>query len=74
MQNSIWWQWLNRLLMRFLLHNFWICMVYTDFITVKAENQVNQVAHFLPGTGDMSRFSIAENTAVGSPVYQLKGM
>lgn len=34
---------------------------------------VNRAPHFMPQTGDMSQFSIAEDTAVGTPVYQLKG-
>lgn len=33
----------------------------------------NQPPHFVPGSGDMSRFSLLENTPVGSPVYQLRG-
>lgn len=35
---------------------------------------INQPPHFLAGLGDMSRFSLPENTQLGSPVYQLKGM
>ncbi|XP_050337354.1 cadherin-23 [Bactrocera neohumeralis] len=34
----------------------------------------NQPPHFVPGSGDMSRFSLLENTPVGSPVYQLRGI
>lgn len=34
---------------------------------------LNHPPHFVPGTGDMSRFSLSEHTPVGSPVYQLKG-
>lgn len=34
---------------------------------------VNTPPHFIPGSGDMSRFSLLENTPVDSPVYQLKG-
>lgn len=34
---------------------------------------INRSPHFVPGSGDMSRFSLSENTAVGSPVYQLRG-
>lgn len=33
---------------------------------------VNRAPHFLPG-GDMARFSLAEDTAVGTAVYTLKG-
>lgn len=34
---------------------------------------VNHPPYFIPGSGDMSRFSLSENTPVDSPVYQLKG-
>ncbi|XP_015043174.2 cadherin-87A [Drosophila pseudoobscura] len=34
---------------------------------------LNHPPQFVPGTGDMSRFSLSENTPVGSPIYQLKG-
>lgn len=34
---------------------------------------INRPPQFVPGSGDMSRFSLSENTPVGSPVYQLKG-
>lgn len=35
---------------------------------------VNPPPYFIPGTGDMSRFSLPENTPIDSPVYQLKGI
>lgn len=35
--------------------------------------EINRAPHFIPGSGDMARFSLSENTPVGSPVYQLKG-
>lgn len=34
---------------------------------------INRPPRFVPGSGDMSKFSLSENTAVGSPIYQLKG-
>lgn len=34
---------------------------------------INRVPHFIPQIGDMSQFTVAENTPVGTPVYQLKG-
>lgn len=34
---------------------------------------VNRPPHFVPGSGDMARFSLSENTPVDSPVYQLRG-
>ena len=39
---------------------------------VNAQN-INRAPHFIPNSGDLSRFSLSENTPVGSPVYQLKG-
>ncbi|XP_005184886.2 cadherin-23 [Musca domestica] len=35
---------------------------------------LNQPPRFVPGSGDMSRFSLSENSPVGSPVYQLRGI
>ncbi|CAK1552466.1 unnamed protein product [Leptosia nina] len=35
---------------------------------------INRAPHFVPQSGDMSQFSVAEDTAVGTPVYQLKGI
>ncbi|XP_001653880.2 cadherin-23 isoform X1 [Aedes aegypti] len=35
---------------------------------------INRTPHFIPGSGDMSRFSLPENTPVGSVVYQLRGI
>lgn len=34
---------------------------------------INRPPQFVPGSGDMSRFSLSENTPVGSPIYQLRG-
>lgn len=34
---------------------------------------INRPPNFIPGSGDMARFSLSENTPVDSPVYQLKG-
>ena len=34
---------------------------------------INRTPHFIPGSGDMARFSLLENTPVGSVVYQLRG-
>jgi hypothetical protein len=33
---------------------------------------MNRAPYFKPG-GDMARFSLSENTPIGSPVYQLGG-
>ncbi|XP_055535431.1 cadherin-23 [Wyeomyia smithii] len=35
---------------------------------------INRTPHFIPGSGDMSRFRLPENTPVGSVVYQLRGV
>lgn len=35
---------------------------------------INRTPHFIPSSGDMSRFSLPENTPVGSVVYQLRGV
>lgn len=42
------------------------------FALVKCEF-INQPPRFMPGTGDMARFSLSENTPIDSPVYQLRG-
>lgn len=34
---------------------------------------INRPPQFVPGSGDMSRFSLSESTPVGSPIYQLRG-
>lgn len=34
---------------------------------------VNHQPYFISGSGDMTRFSLSENTPIDSPVYQLKG-
>lgn len=34
---------------------------------------VNKLPYFIPGSGDMTRFALPENTPVDSPVYQLRG-
>lgn len=43
-------------------------------VLVRGQFFINQPPHFLAGLGDMSRFSLPENTQLGSPVYQLKGI
>ncbi|XP_059061390.1 cadherin-23 [Achroia grisella] len=35
---------------------------------------INRAPHFVPQTGDMSVFSLSEDTPAGTPVYQLKGI
>lgn len=40
---------------------------------IKPVELVNLAPFFMPGNGDMARFSLPENTPIGSSVYQLKG-
>ncbi|KAL0840760.1 hypothetical protein ABMA28_015943 [Loxostege sticticalis] len=35
---------------------------------------INRAPHFVPQIGDMSQFSLPEDTPVGTPVYHLKGV
>lgn len=34
---------------------------------------INRAPHFVPQIGDMSQFTLSEDTPVGTPVYHLKG-
>lgn len=49
-----------------------ILLIYYG-ILVECQLQ-NRPPHFIPGSGDMARFSISENTPNGSVVYQLRGI
>ncbi|KDR10809.1 Cadherin-23 [Zootermopsis nevadensis] len=42
-------------------------------LSVEAQSLINRAPHFLPG-GDMARFSLPEDTKVGTPVYRLRGL
>ncbi len=46
---------------------FWLL-----FTIVKCQI-INRAPQFVPGSGDMARFSLSENTQLGSPIYQLRG-
>lgn len=46
---------------------------FNRFAIVVHGQILNHQPYFVPGSGDMSRFSLSENTPVDSPVYQLKG-
>lgn len=48
-------------------------IIISDFNRFVHGQLVNHQPYFIPGSGDMSRFSLSENTPVDSPVYQLKG-
>lgn len=58
-------------------HN-WATMIkavlLANFVMVANCQFINRAPHFIPVSGDMSHFSLPENTIVGTPVYQLKGM
>lgn len=58
-----------------------ICWAFIVLVPLLSEHDrfvvhcqlVNHQPYFIPGSGDMSRFSLSENTPIDSPVYQLKG-
>lgn len=56
-----------------ILWAFMPLVVISDIAVVVHGQIVNHQPYFIPGSGDMSRFSLSENTPVDSPVYQLKG-
>ncbi|XP_030081476.1 cadherin-23 [Drosophila hydei] len=51
-----------------------MCLLLLLFGRLAGAQLLNHPPHFVPGSGDMSRFSLSEHTPVGSPVYQLKGI
>lgn len=61
---------------RITMINSWTLLLITlgvECLLTNAQFQINRPPAFTPG-GDMARFSISENTPVGSPVYQLQGI
>lgn len=60
-----------------ILWALWVPLIlvsdFNGFAVVVHGQIVNHQPYFIPGSGDMSRFSLSENTPVDSPVYQLKG-
>lgn len=55
-----------------------LCVLVVPFLIVLPHSMVkcqfvNRPPHFVPGSGDMARFSLSENTPIDSPVYQLRG-
>lgn len=50
-----------------------IILLIISLLQLCAGQVVNRAPHFIPQTGDMSQFSLPENTPVGTPVYHLKG-
>lgn len=51
-------------------YNFYY--VFINIILIECQI-INRPPQFIPGSGDMSRFSLSENTTVGSSVYRLQG-
>lgn len=51
-----------------------ILLIITTLFQTCLAQVINRVPHFVPQIGDMSQFSLMENTPVGTPVYQLKGV
>lgn len=47
-------------------------VLWVLFTLVKCQI-INRAPQFVPGSGDMARFSLSENTQLGSPIYQLRG-
>ncbi|KAM7355169.1 cadherin 74A isoform 1-T1 [Cochliomyia hominivorax] len=76
MLKTNWWWSSDHFLVKTFFINSLICMIIVTLCVpclVKCQH-LNQPPHFVPGSGDMGRFSLSENTPVGSPVYQLKGI
>ncbi|VVC89380.1 unnamed protein product, partial [Leptidea sinapis] len=51
-----------------------VLIIILVFLQMCSSQVINRAPHFVPQTGDMSTFSLAEDTPVGTPVYQLKGI
>lgn len=51
----------------------WTMVLSIGWVPLLQCQQLNRPPHFVPGSGDMARFSLSENTPVESPVYQLRG-
>lgn len=61
-----------------VLRNIWLFIILLPLLDKKQRlivhsQRINRPPYFIPGLGDMSRFSLSENTPIDSPVYQLKG-
>lgn len=50
-----------------------IILLLMSLLQLCVSQVINRAPHFEPQTGDMSQFSISEDTPVGTPVYHLKG-
>ncbi|XP_026328265.1 cadherin-23 isoform X1 [Hyposmocoma kahamanoa] len=51
-----------------------IILLLMSLLQLCVSQVINRAPHFAPQTGDMSQFSISEDTLVGTPVYHLKGI
>ncbi|XP_050342547.1 cadherin-23 [Nymphalis io] len=51
-----------------------IILLIISLLQLCVAQVINRAPHFIPQTGDMSKFSLPENTPVGTPVYHLKGI
>ncbi|CAG5042613.1 unnamed protein product [Parnassius apollo] len=51
-----------------------IILLIVCLLQICTAQVINRAPHFVPQTGDMSQFSLSEDTPVGTPVYQLKGI
>ncbi|XP_045446649.1 cadherin-23 [Melitaea cinxia] len=51
-----------------------IILLIISLLELCVGQAINRAPHFIPQTGDMSQFSLPENTPVGTPVYHLKGI
>jgi hypothetical protein len=51
---------------------FYLLLLFWD-LSVEAQSLINRAPQFLSG-GDMARFSLPEDTKVGTPVYRLRGL
>ncbi|XP_013100309.1 cadherin-23 [Stomoxys calcitrans] len=71
----IWWSSDHFLVLKSqMLKMFWYAVLLLFCVPWTTSQFLNQPPHFVPGSGDMSRFSLSENSPVGSPVYQLRGI
>ncbi|XP_068630269.1 cadherin-87A [Battus philenor] len=51
-----------------------IILLIVCLLQISLAQVINRAPHFVPQTGDMSQFSLPEDTPVGTPVYHLKGV
>ncbi|KAI5631942.1 cadherin domain-containing protein [Phthorimaea operculella] len=51
-----------------------IILLIVSLLQLSTCQVINRIPHFIPQTGDMSRFSISEDTPVRTPVYHLQGI